>query len=106
MKTNMKEWVKNLISSQEKQAIPVLSFPAVQLLGINVRELIADSDVQAEGMVAIAQRYPTGACVSMMDLSVEAECFGADIEVLDEEIPRIVSTVVHGKEDAEKPASR
>ena len=101
MKFNMKEWVESTISSDKKQAIPVLSFPAVQLLGINVRELISDSEAQANGMIAIAKRYPSGACVSMMDLSVEAECFGADIEVLDDEIPRIVSTVVSSMEDAE-----
>ena len=100
MKFNMKEWVESTISSDKKQAIPVLSFPAVQLLGINVRELISDSEAQANGMIAIAKRYPSGACVSMMDLSVEAECFGADIEVLDNEIPRIVSTVVSSMEDA------
>lgn len=101
MKYNMEEWVGNAISTHQKNAIPILSFPAVQLLGIGVKELISDSDTQANGMLAIAERYPSGASVSMMDLSVEAECFGANIEVLDDEIPRVVNTVIHSMEDAE-----
>ena len=101
MKYNMKEWVNNVISSPQKEAIPVLSFPATQLLDISVKDLIADSEAQAKGMIALAERYPSGASVSMMDLSVEAECFGAEIEVLDDEIPRVLNAIVHTMEDAE-----
>ena len=101
MKYNMREWVNKVISANKKEAIPILSFPAVQLLGINVRELIFDSEAQANGMLAVAERYPSGASVSMMDLSVEAECFGAEIEILDNEIPRVIAPIVNSMEDAE-----
>lgn len=101
MRYNMREWVNKVISANKKEAIPILSFPAVQLLGINVRELIFDSEAQANGMLAVAERYSSGASVSMMDLSVEAECFGAEIEILDDEIPRVVAPIVNSMEDAE-----
>ena len=101
MNRNMKEWVREVINTPKKKAIPVLSFPAVQLLGISVKELISNSDTQARGMLEIAGRCPSGASVSMMDLSVEAEAFGAEIEVLDDEIPRVVEPIVSSREEIE-----
>ena len=50
MKRDMRKWLEELQAAPVKKAMPVLSFPAVQLLGISVKELISDSDRQAEGM--------------------------------------------------------
>ena len=57
--------------------MPILSFPSISLLNITVKELISDSNLQADGMKAVADACDTLASVSMMDLSVEAEAFGA-----------------------------
>lgn len=99
---NMRQWITDIMESKEKKALPVLSFPSTQLLGITVRELIADSDAQSDGMAAIAARCPTAAAVSLMDLSVEAECFGAEILVSDDEVPTVIGSIVNKREDAEK----
>ena len=56
MSRNMKQWLAQLREMPEKKALPVLSFPAVQLMGISVRELISDSDRQAQGMKLVADR--------------------------------------------------
>ncbi len=98
---NMRLWVEDMMRMAHKKAIPILSFPAVQLLGITVRELISDSTLQAEGMKRIADRVPSGAAVSMMDLSVEAEAFGAKTVVSDHEVPTVTGAIVEGEEDAE-----
>lgn len=47
MRYNMKQWVADTIAAPVKQATPILSFPAVQLLGVTVRDLISSSDLQA-----------------------------------------------------------
>lgn len=101
---NMKQWLADVMASDKRKAMPVLSFPSTQLLGITVRELIASSDAQANGMAAIAQRCPTAAAVSMMDLSVEAECFGAEIRVTDDEVPTVTGAVINDPEEAESLA--
>lgn len=44
------------IAAPVKKPMPVLSFPAVQLLGITVRDLISSSEHQAQGMQLVAQR--------------------------------------------------
>ena len=98
---NMQAWLKEQMAADRRRAMPILSFPSIQLMGITVKDLIADSDVQARGMYEIARRCPTAAAVSMMDLSVEAECFGAQIRVTDDEVPTVIGSVVETPEDAE-----
>ncbi len=99
---NMKNWLQEQMSAEKRKALPVLSFPSIQLLNITVRELIRSSDAQAAGMAAIAKRCPTAASVSLMDLSVEAECFGSEIRVTDDEVPTVVGAVVESMEDVER----
>ena len=101
MKRDMKTWLEELKAAPVKKAMPVLSFPAIQLMGVSVKELISDSDLQAKGMALVAQRVDSAASVSLMDLSVEAECFGAQIRVSDEEVPTVVGQVVSTEEEAE-----
>ena len=95
MKRNMDQWTKDLLAAPVKKAVPVLSFPSIQLLGITVKDLINDSDLQARGMKAVADRTPNaGASVSLMDLSLEAECFGAPIRFSDDEVPTVTGPVI------------
>lgn len=97
---NMKQWLNSLVESDVKKAMPVLSFPSVSLLDITVNELISSSELQAKGMHLISQRCDTSAAVSMMDLSVEAEAFGADIKFSDDEVPTVIGQLIDTEEDA------
>ena len=101
MKRNMKKWVADLIASPAPQPTPILSFPCIQLMGISVRDLISDSTLQAQGMKKVAGRISSGAAVSLMDLSVEAECFGSTIRVSDDEVPTVVGAIVSDEEAAD-----
>ncbi len=101
MKINMKNWIRSLGSASLKKPLPILSFPCVSLLGVSVRELIADSDLQANGMKAVADRVDAAAAVSFMDLSVDAECFGAAVTVSDDEVPTIKGRFIHDADEAE-----
>ena len=87
----MKNITKKILENKSK-TVPILSFPSTQLLGIPVSKLISSAESQVEGMKAIRERCNIGASLNMMDLSVEAECFGAAISVTDDEVP----TVKHG----------
>ena len=98
---NMKQWIESLKGTGAKKPIPVLSFPCVSLLGITVRELISDSELQAKGMKMVADRTDAGASVSFMDLSVEAECFGAKVVVSDDEVPTVKGRIINDMDEAE-----
>lgn len=97
----MQKWLQDQIAAKEKKAMPVLSFPSVQLLGITVRELVESSDKQAEGMKAIADRVDSAAAVSMMDLSLEADAFGSEIRLSDDEVPTVIGSIVTDEDEAE-----
>ncbi len=101
MKRNMKQWLAEMIAEPVKKPLPVLSFPAIQLLDCTVRDLIHDSATQAKGMVAVAERTASAASVSLMDLSVEAECFGANIRFADDEVPTVTGCLISSTEQAE-----
>ena len=98
---NMKQWVADLVGNHPKKPMPILSFPSVSLLGVGVRELISDSTLQARGMQAVAEKTPAAASVSFMDLSVEAECFGATVTVADDEVPTIKGRIINDADEAE-----
>ena len=97
----MSDWVRSQISTQRKKALPILSFPAVSLLGVSVKDLICDPHLQAQGMKLVAQHTDSAATVSFMDLSVEAECFGASISVSDTEVPTVSGKLLSESTDVE-----
>lgn len=89
----MKSIVKKLLDKKEK-TMPILSFPAIQLLNVKVSELISSAQMQADAMVAIRNRCDIGVSLSFMDLSVEAEAFGAEICFSDDEIPTVTKGII------------
>ncbi len=98
---NMKKWLSDIIASENKKALPVLSFPGIGLMGITVKDLIQSSELQAECMARVAKTCDTAASVSFMDLSVEAEAFGGAVSISDNEVPTIIGSLVETEEQAE-----
>lgn len=84
-----------------KKALPVLSFPASQKTGASVNELVHSAELQAKAMEYIAHNTPTAAAVSLMDLSVEAEAFGAETAFSEWEVPTIRGQLVSDEAEAE-----
>lgn len=101
---DMKSWLKELREAKTKKPLPVLSFPGTQLMGITVKELIASSELQARCMSLVAKRCDTAASVSFMDLSVEAEAFGAEIKFSDDEVPTVIGRLAEGEQDIDRLA--
>ncbi len=97
---DMKQWAADTVAAKRKKALPVLSFPAIQLMNVSVRELISSAETQARGMITVAERVDSAASVNLMDLSVEAECFGGAVRMDEGEVPAIVGRVVTSEEEA------
>lgn len=97
---NMYNWIEQMIYTRDKKALPLLTYPVVQQLYVTVKELVSDSALQAVGMRLIADRYRMPAAVSYMDLSVEAEAFGAFCVYSVDEIPTITGSLIKSEEDA------
>ncbi len=102
MKRNMMNWVDEILAAEQKKGFLVLSFPAIQKMGITVKELISSSDLQAQAMKIVADSTPEAAAsVSMMDLSLEAEAFGSTVHFSDDEVPTVTGSIVNSEEDAD-----
>ncbi len=101
MKRDMKKWMEEYISNPIKKAMPILSFPGVQITGHTVEAVVRSGELQAQCMKAIADRFDTGVAFSLMDLSVEAEAFGSEVRYSADEVPTVPEALVHDEDEAE-----
>ena len=101
MQRNMKQWIEELKTSSIKKAFPILFFPTAQLMEKTVKDLISSSDNLAKGMKLVADRVDSAAAISLMDLSVEAECFGSQIVFSESEVPTVKGNIITEIEEVE-----
>lgn len=101
MKRDMRQWMADCINNPVKKAMPILSFPGVQIIGHTVEELVKSGELQAQCMKAIADRFDTGVSFSLMDLSVEAEAFGSEIHYSEDDIPTVHEALIHDEDEAD-----
>ncbi len=99
---NMRNRLEEIKISDVKKPMPLLSFPCVQLMGMNVKELLSSPDNQANGMKAVADRVDSFAATGFMDLSLEAEAFGAVTKASDSGVPAVTGILIEDIEAAEK----
>ena len=89
MNTHMTEWIASVIGEKEIGAIPVLTHLGVEMTGASLREAVTDGEVHARAVCKLAELYPTMASTMMMDLSVEAEAFGANVFFSERRMPDV-----------------
>ena len=62
---NKQQWLQDMLTAERKTALPILSFPSVSLLGVTVKELIADPELQAIQAYGVWQEKKLYGKVSM-----------------------------------------
>ncbi|MBN8527105.1 MAG: uroporphyrinogen decarboxylase family protein [Planctomycetes bacterium] len=90
----MSAFTSRVLSTPIRQVMPVATFPGAKLVGRTVREMATDAHVQAEVSLALRARLGMPWYQSAMDLSVEAEAFGAAIRMVDDEVPTVIGRLV------------
>ena len=98
---NIREMLFAAAQEEKKRGLPILSFPATQKLGVSVEELVQSAPLQAEVMALIARETDTLAAISLMDLSVEAEAFGAQVRFSQNEVPAVLGQLISCEEEAD-----
>ena len=96
---NMRKWLAELRGAKIKKTMPVLSFPGTQWTGDTVEDVCKDSAKQIKMMKAVAERVDSLAAVGLMDLSVEAECFGAKIRCQKDDVPTVCEPLLNDLEE-------
>ena len=104
---NMHEWRQNVINGRKTLNIPVMTHPGIDATGHTVKEAITDGSIQARAICYLADHYPTDAACVVMDLTVEAEAFGAEVVFPEDEIASVTGRLlkdVAGIERLEVPS--
>lgn len=90
----MNAWMDSIRANETKVAIPIMTHPGIELIGKTVYEAVTDGKVHYDAIRALDDKYPSAACTVIMDLTVEAEAFGASIDFPQDEIPTVVGYLV------------
>lgn len=96
----MEQWRKNIIQSDKRLAFPIMTYVGLSLTGMNVLDVVKDGKKQSRCMQALAASYPSAGFVTIMDLSVEAEAFGAQVKYAENETPTVTGQLVSDQSSA------
>lgn len=98
---NMKEWACGILSNPKRVAIPIMTHPGIELCGYTVKQAVTNGEIHAEAICKLNEVYPAAACTVIMDLTVEAEAFGAQVVFTDNEVPNVVGRLVSDRASVE-----
>ena len=90
----MRQWVADIIRQREVAAIPVMTHPGIEQNGHTVRQAVSDGNIHYEAVMTLAQQFPSAAACTIMDLTTEAEAFGAEIAFSNEAVPAVASRLL------------
>lgn len=98
-KLNTKQWIADTIAKKQVTAIPIMTHPGIELIGDTVHNAVTDGDVHYRSIKALVDKYPTAGATVIMDLTVEAECFGAEIAFEENVVPAVVGHILNNADD-------
>lgn len=99
----MDEWLIGLISGTKRYAMPIVTSPGISLIGAPPADVFRSGELQYQAIRRLAEKIPdAAAALTMMDLSVEAEAFGAPVKFGELENPTISDSIVHDRREIEQ----
>lgn len=101
MKINMTRWMSDIITRKDVVAVPVMTHPGIEITGDSVLKAVSDGEAHHKAIAALAEKYPTAAATVIMDLTVEAEAFGAEIAFTENEVPAVIGHLLDTPADIE-----
>ena len=91
---SMNKWQQEVIRGKSRIAIPIMTHPGIELIGKSVEDAVKNGEIHARAIKALSDKYPSAAATVIMDLTVEAEAFGAAIAFAPEEVPSVVGRLL------------
>ncbi|HEY9166186.1 MAG TPA: uroporphyrinogen decarboxylase family protein [Candidatus Kryptonia bacterium] len=99
---NMEEWVKSIRNSPKRLAIPIMTHPGIEIIRKRTIDAVKSHEVQYSAIIAIQKRFAPDAATMMMDLTLEAEAFGSDVDFHENEIPSLSGKLLEDSAAIEK----
>lgn len=98
----MNNTISQLLTSANVPVMPIMTHPGIELINKKVIDAVKDGSVHYQAVMALRKRFPLSvASTTIMDLSVEAEAFGADIVFDDNEVPTVSGRLLTSAADVE-----
>ena len=91
---NMKHWMEDVIVNKKRLAIPIMTHPGIELCNEKVINAVTRGEIHSEAIQKLNKTLPADAVTVIMDLTVEAESFGAKILFSDDEVPNVIDRLV------------
>ncbi len=98
----MNKFAKQLLNSEKRIAIPIMTHPGIEAIGKRVIDAVTDGNVHYQAIRNVTETYDTAACTVIMDLTVEAEAFGCTISMPEHEVPSVTGRLVYDAETVDK----
>ena len=87
--------------SKRKMVVPLVGAPGARLTGTTLKQNLTDASVQIESLTRLYERLQPDAMLPFMDLTIEAEALGLEINSPEDDNPSIKSHPVKTREDFE-----
>lgn len=98
---NINSWVSKQIGNKKRIAIPIMTHPGIEMIGKMVKDAVQNGEVHALAIKRLNEVYPVAAKTVIMDLTLEAEAFGCQIEFQENDMPHILGRLVSNAEEIE-----
>ncbi len=99
---NISKWIESIIKSDKCFSMPIMTHPGIELLGKRVLDAVTDGEIHYQAIRILNEKYPQAmACTAIMDLTVEAEAFGAQLSMSDNEVPTVTGRLLTCYDDIE-----
>lgn len=80
--------------------LPIMTHPGIELIGRRVIDAVTDGRTHYDAVMALNGRFPYSvASTTIMDLSVEAEAFGASVVFAPDEVPTVEGRLLQSAAD-------
>lgn len=97
---NVESWINKILASCDRKAMPIMTHPGIEMLERKVVDAVSDGNIHYQAIKILNDRFPQSmACTSIMDLTVEAEAFGAQLCIYDNELPSIQGHLLNNYDD-------
>lgn len=98
----MNKTISKILTTDRIPVMPIMTHPGIELIGKKVIDAVKDGQTHYEAVMALRKRFQQSvASTTIMDLSMEAEAFGANIVFDDNEVPTVSGRMLESAADVE-----
>ncbi len=95
-------FIVDVKNSERRLCAPFASFPGTVFTNSTVKQNLCDGTLQAETVISLQKECNFDIVFPMMDLTVEAEAFGAEINWEIDELPAVTGRIIAHEDDVKR----